>query len=289
MLLMADVERVLTYRERELERTRIEQGLSDLSPEDRKQVLSKLSLKDAENVLPRFSRRTFLVRSGKLGAGVVVGAAGLAGVGGWIFGGDAGKQTGIKDERARLSPRGELSLDLEKKLADKNHSVVEIQGLTAASLRTAEWDDVPDFPFPIPEGESDPENTPSGYEWIAFGPGGVYLPLKEGDDTVGDFTSAVNRANTDAGKIDVSLAYKPAGISEYLEADVASLLKPGGQTIFQAGHVVTTHQVEIDGVTYGIAIGRSSPTEPLSFVTFDAAKEAPIPAGVSAGGFVVAK
>lgn len=286
---MADKERELTYEEKKQKREEINKALSDLPPEERKQVLSKLSLEDAKNVLPIFSRRTFLVRSGQAGAAAVVVAAGSGGVVGWIFGGDAGKQTGIKDEKARLSPRGELSLDLEKKLADKNHSVVEIQGLTAASLRTAEWDDVPDFPFPILEGESDPENTPSGYEWIAFGPGGVYLPLKEGDDTVGDFTSAVNTANTAAGKIDVSLAYKPAGISEYLEADVASLLKPGGQTIFQAGHVVTTHQVEIDGVTYGIAIGRSSPTEPLSYITFDAAKEAPLPAGVSAGGFVVAK
>ena len=229
------------------------------------------------------SRRGFLIKLAA-GAGAAATAVGLAG--GWIFGGDAGKQTGAKDERARLFPRGDLTPELRAKLATAKHTVVEIQGWTAASLREAEWEDVPDFPFPIPEGQPNPDTTPSIRNWIAVG--GIYLPREE-DDTVGDLTSDINTANLAAGRIDVSLAYKPGDISEFLEADLASLLRPGGQSIFQAGHVVTTHQVEIDGVTNGIAIGRTEPTAPISYITFDAAKEALLPAGVSAGGFVVAK
>lgn len=265
-----------TYQEQQLKRKEIDQALKDLSPDDKDQVLSK------------FSRRTFLVRSGKLGAGVVVGAAGLAGLGAYNVGVQNGVPAGAKEERARLFLRGDLTPELRAKLATAEHSVVEIQGWTAASLREAGWEDVPDFPFPVPEGQPNPDNTPSIRNWIAFGPGGIYLPREE-DDTVGDLTSDMNTANSAAGRIDVSLAYKPADNSEFLEADLASLLRPGGQTIFQAGHVVTTHQVTIDGVTNGIAIGRTEPTAPISYITFDAAKEAPLPVGVSAGGFVGAK
>lgn len=267
--------RELTYDEKVLRRKKIDEVLSDLSPEDTDQVLS------------RFSRRRFLVRSGKLGVGVVVGAAGLAGVGAYNFGVQTGVQTGTKDERARLLPRGELTPELRAKLVTAKHSVVVIQGLTAAKLRIIDRT-IPDFQFTIPEGQPNPDTALSKYRYIAFGPGGVYLPLKEGDDTVGDFTSAVNTANTAAGRIDVSLAYKPGDISDFLEADFASF-RETGQSIFQAGHVITSHQVEIDGITNGIAIGRLTSTDPISYIAFDATKEAPIPAGVSPGGFVVAK
>ncbi len=229
--------------------------------------------------LSRIDRRALLVRSVKravAGAGAIVVAA------------QGGRMFGAKEEKEKHLSSGDLTPDpeLRKKLTDKNHSVVKIQGWTAASLREAKLT-VPDFPSSIPGGDSDLENTPSEHEWIAVVPGGIYLPREE-NNTVGDLAGDLRTANTAAGRIDSNLRFVSGDLSDFLEAELASL-RSTGQSLFQAGHVVTTHQVEIGGITNGIAIGRSTPTDPLSIISFDASPKAPLPAGVSAGGFVVAK
>ena len=235
-----------------------------------------------DNRLRQISRRTFLVKSGMVGATAVAAVA----VGGLVGGFNIGTNVGAQDERNRLFPKGELSPELRAKLAD--HLVVDIRGWTAESMRAANLP-VPDFPLII-DGDTDPENTASVRKWLAIGPEGIYLPLREGDDSVADLTSAESRANIAAGEIDSRFGYKKGTFIENLEADFASIHNPlGGKTIFDRGHVTTSHQIEIDGIINGIAIGRLTPTDPVTIITFDTTREAPLPAGISAGGFIVAK
>ncbi|MBI4097911.1 MAG: hypothetical protein HY426_02620 [Candidatus Levybacteria bacterium] len=265
---MAERNRELTYAEKELRRKKINEVPSDLSSEEKDQVLS------------RFSRRTFLVRSGQVGA-AAVGAAAVAGLAGG-FG--IGTQTGAQDERGRNYPKGVLTPELRERFKNDGIFVYEPEeDETVASTRAymdslAAGFDIPPSLFAIPEGKTDPDTVAAQLKWLAIDPANPSLGT--GDEGVKGLQSLVTQETTNVqtllGRKDIQIVSSSLRPIHIIGLELA-YRKAKGQSLFsqvsQEGSYMIIPGAKVGNEGAALGISESG----VSWNVYDASTSNPTP------------
>ena len=205
-------------------------------------------------------------------------AAGTAAV---VVAAVGGKIYGEGETRGQFLKDGDISPELRAKLESAGFRVYEPpEGLTVANMRGAGLDIAP---FPSPEG-TDIEEIPSS-RWFAINPDEFYIPGK-GDEDVRGLKSLVSGKTSAVRRIDSNLQFVAASPVDLLWADYTHRLETGEGLITSGGFIVTGAKFE----NTGVGLGRRSAGEPLSYTTFDASTQNPVPPQdkLVAAGIVVA-
>ncbi|MBI2621052.1 MAG: hypothetical protein HYW63_00205 [Candidatus Levybacteria bacterium] len=244
-------ERERTYEEKKLRREEIDQVLLDLSPEEKNQVLS------------RFSRRTFLVRSGQVGlaAGVAVLTPGLVG-GFW-----AGGETKKGELLGELFPKGVLTPEHRERFKNEGIFVYEPpKDETVASIRDylksigAGFSIRPSL-FAIPEGKPDPDTVAAQLNWLAIDPANPSLGT--GDEGVKGLQSLVTQETKNVqgllGRTDIQIVSSSLRPIHIIGLELAYRKSTGGQSLLsqvsqEGGYIIIPGAKVGNG---GLALGIS--------------------------------
>jgi len=246
--------------------------------------VDRLLLKGDVNFNGAVSRRKFL-------AGLVVGAGAVAGVA--VLG------RGIVEGEVRdqfLDP-GELTPELEALLLGAKNDIHITDGVVTGQTLS---DGGMDFSF-SPELEGSAAlTTPSKYKWLAYRPDYMYRPRKEGA-TLKDLRDSITSTSPNAASLSKAVEgelgkdrFKDVKVVQPEIVDLLAIeymLNARGESLFtQEGIILTSTTFEdAEGVKHGLGIGREAVDGQLGLISIDLTTEAPVPANLSAGGFVVAK
>ncbi len=290
---MADQERELTEEERlEKEIADYKERLKQEASKNKQLLKEQTELlkeqtelvEEQTEVLNReISRRKFL-----LAAGAVVGVA-AGGVGGLLYGRGEG--------RGQFLDPGELTPELEALLLGAKNDIHITDGVVTGQTLS---DGGMDFSISPELERSAALTTPSKHKWLAFRPDYMYRrPSKEGATlkdlmdsiTSTSFTTSLSR--TVEGELGKD-RFKDVKVVQPEVVDFLAIeytLNARGETLFtQEGIILTsTTFTDAEGVKHGLGIGREAVDGQLGLILIDLATEAPVPANLSAGGFVVAK
>lgn len=223
----------------------------------------------------KISRREMLVNyiatPAKLGlAGLVVGS-----VGGFVAGGEV--------KKGDIFPRGDLTPEIQARLA--GYFIYQPKGDTIAKLRKAGMN-IPSFPLTVAQGQPDPETVASKRKWVAVKEGGFYRPSEDGA-TPKELDSLVSKESSVIRALDGGFQAVSAEAVELWGLEHDHLQRTGESLFTELGFVLTATKIGNDR----IAIGRSTPGEPLDYSIVDVSAQNPVPSTVELRGVgvVVAK